>query len=144
MSELQNHPLIQKYSDFNQFGKLIGMNFKVISLGNIEYYLTIDAKHLATPNAAHGGVVAALIDAALGVAGLSSVCEIDKVVSTLEMGAHFLLPALLGDSLIAFASVISKGNRILVIEAKVFNQKNQLIATGNGTFNAYPKEKAGL
>jgi uncharacterized protein (TIGR00369 family) len=144
MNELQNHPLIQKYIEFNQFGKLIGMNFKVISAGNIEYYLTIDSIHLATPKIAHGGVVAALMDAALGVAGLSSVCESDKVVSTLEMSTHFLLPTFLGDSLTAFASVISKGNRILVIEAKVFNQKNQLIATGNGTFNAYPKEKAGL
>jgi uncharacterized protein (TIGR00369 family) len=144
MSDLQNHPLIQKYIEFNQFGKLIGMNFNVLSAGEIEYFLTIDLKHLATPLAAHGGVVASLIDAALGVAGLSAACENEKVVSTLEMGTHFLLPALLGDSLIAKANVISKGNRILVIEAKVFNQKNQLIATGNGTFNAYPKEKAGL
>jgi acyl-CoA thioesterase len=144
MSDLQNHPLIQKYIEFNQFGKLIGMNFNVLSAGEIEYFLTIDSKHLATPLAAHGGVVASLIDAALGVAGLSAACENEKVVSTLEMGTHFLLPALLGDSLIAKANVISKGNRILVIEAKVLNHKNQLIATGNGTFNAYPKEKAGL
>lgn len=144
MKELQNHPLIQKYIEFNQFGKLIGMNFIVLSSGQIEYFLTIEAKHLATPKAAHGGVVASLIDAALGVAGLSAVCEHEKVVSTLQMSTHFLMPALLGDSLIAKAKVISQGNRILVIEAKVYNHKNQLIASGSGTFNAYPKEKAGL
>ena len=96
MSELQNNKLIQQYIDFNQFGKLIGMNFKVISEGNIEYYLTIDSKHLATPKASRGGVVSALIDAALGVAGLSAVCESSRVVSTIEMGVHFLLPAFLG------------------------------------------------
>lgn len=144
MSDLQNHPLIQKYIEYNQFGKLIGMDFNVLSAGNIEYHLTIDSDHLATPKAAHGGVIAALMDAALGVAGLSAVCENDKVVSTLEMSTHFLSPALLGDALKAKANVISKGNRILVIEAKVYNQKSQLIAIGNGTFNAYPKEKAGL
>ena len=144
MSDLQNHLLIQKYIECNQFGKLIGMNFIVKSAGNIEYHLTIDSNHLATPIAAHGGVITALIDAALGVAGLSAVCENDKVVSTLEMSTHFLSPAFLGDSLTVNATVISKGNRILVIEAKVYNQKSQLIATGNGTFNAYPKEKAGL
>lgn len=144
MSDLKQNSLIQKYIEGNQFGKLIGMNFNILSAGNIEYFMTIDSKHLATPKAAHGGVVAAFIDAALGVAGLSAVCENDKVVSTLEMSIRFLLPAILGDSLTANATVISKGNRILVIEAKIFNQKNQLIATGNGTFNAYPMEKAGL
>lgn len=144
MSDLQNHPLIQKYIEYNQFGKLIGMNFNVKSAGNIEYYLTIESIHLATPRAAHGGVITSLMDAALGVAGLSAVCENDKVVSTLEMSTHFLAPAFLGDSLTANATVISTGNRILVIEAKIFNQNSQLIATGNGTFNAYPKEKAGL
>ena len=34
MSDLQNHPLIQKYIECNQFGKLIGMNFIVKSAGN--------------------------------------------------------------------------------------------------------------
>ena len=51
-------------------------------------------------------------------------------------------PAKLGATIIAKSEVISKGNRILVSEVKVYDG-NQLIATGSGTFNAYPKEKAG-
>ena len=81
---------------------------------------------------------------ALGIAALSMVCEDGKVVSTIEFSTRFLKPVLLDDTLEAKAVIISKGKRILVSEAKIYNQHGELIATGNGTFNAYPKEKAGL
>jgi uncharacterized protein (TIGR00369 family) len=144
MSDLQNHPLIQKYIEYNQFGLLLGMNFSILSSGMVSYQLQIEAKHLATPIAAHGGAIAGLMDAALGVAALSLVCEQQKVVSTLEMNTRFHHPAYERDVLTATTNVLSAGNRILVVEAKIVNQQQQLIASGSGTFNAYPMEKAGF
>ena len=134
--------LIDKYIQSNKFGTLLGMNFEIIRPGSISYSMLIEEKHLATPIAAHGGAIASLIDAALGVACLSSVFNEGKVVSTLELSIKYLKPAKLGATIIAKSEVISKGNRILVSEVKVYDC-NQLIATGSGTFNAYPKEKAG-
>lgn len=134
--------LIDKYIHSNKFGALLGMNFEIINPGSISYSMLIEEKHLATPIAAHGGAVASLIDAALGVACLSAVFSEGKVVSTLELSIKYLKPATLGATIIAKSDVISKGNRILVSEVKVYDG-NQLIATGSGTFNAYPKEKAG-
>lgn len=134
--------LIERYIKSNKFGELLGMDFEITVPGCISYTMKIEEKHLATPIAAHGGVVASLIDAALGVACLSAVfCE-GKVVSTLELSIKYLKPAKLGATIIAKSEVISKGNRILVSEVKVYDG-NQLVATGSGTFNAYPKEKAG-
>lgn len=144
MTELQYHPVIQAYIENNRFGNLLGMDFSIISEGEVMYSMEITEKHLATPVASHGGAIAGLMDAALGVAGLSAVCESGKVVSTLEMSVRFIAPGKLGDTLTAHAKVISSGNRILVIQAEMYNQHQVLIATGNGTFNAYPKEKAGL
>jgi acyl-coenzyme A thioesterase PaaI-like protein len=59
------------------------------------------------------------------------------------MKLNFLAPVRLGDQLTGTAIVLSKGNRIIVIEAEIKNQNGLLVAKGMGTFNAYPKEKAG-
>ncbi len=137
--------LIEKYIDQNHFGKYIGMHFEIITDGEINYYMTIQENHLATPNAAHGGAIAALADAALGVCGLSAVYKEHKVVSTVEYKINYLSPALLNDHLIANAKVIQKGKRLLIIECSIVasNRNNQLIAKSMGTFNAYDATKAG-
>ena len=54
-----------------------------------------------------------------------------------------MAPVRLGDQLTGTAIVLSKGNRIVVTEAEIKNQNGLLVAKGMGTFNAYPKEKAG-
>lgn len=142
---MQDKGLIEKYIANNFFGKLLGMNFEVIKKGEICYNLTITKEHLATPNAAHGGVISSLIDGALGVAGLSAVCDDGKVVSTIEYKLNFLSPAFLNDQLQAKAKVEQQGKRILIISCDVFcvNRENILIAKSMGTFNSYPAEKAG-
>lgn len=137
--------LIEKYIANNHFGKLIGMDFKIISDGNVEYNLTVNKSHLATPNSAHGGLIAALIDGALGVAGLSMVYKENKVVSTVEYKTNFMSPALIGDQLKAVAKVEQKGKRLIIISCDVIavSRNNTLIAKALGTFNAYDAAKAG-
>ncbi len=137
--------LLEKYIENNHFGKLTGMNFKVVSEGLVEYSLVIKKEHLATPHAAHGGLIAALVDGALGVAGLSAVYKENKVVSTVEYKINFLSPALLNDALIATGKVEQKGKRLLIISCDVIcvNRENKLIAKALGTFNSYASDKAG-
>lgn len=136
--------LIEKYKQNNHFGNLIGMEFSIIAEGHVEYYLTITKHHLATPNSAHGGLINALIDGALGVAGLSAVHKENKVVSTIEYKTNFLSPALLNDKLKAIAKVEQKGKRILVISCDVIAENRNIpIAKAMGTFNAYDAAKAG-
>lgn len=143
MSALNDHPLIRKYVELNQFGKLLGMDFVILEPGVIEYRMDVSDKHLATPHAAHGGSLAALLDATVGVGALSAVCAEDKVVSTVEMKTTFFGPAFLGDKLIARSILLRKGNRILFMEATLHNQHEELIAKASSTLNAYPKGKAG-
>lgn len=137
--------LIEKYIAQNHFGKLLGMHFEIVKDGEIVYYMTIHQEHLATPNAAHGGAIASLADAALGVCGLSAVYKENKVVSTVEYKINYLSPALLNDTLIAKAKVIQKGKRLLIIECNIIasNRQDQSIAIATGTFNAYDAAKAG-
>jgi acyl-CoA thioesterase len=141
MTDLKQHPIIQQYIIWNRFGDLLGMDFEVEEKGHVLYKMTVKENHLATPFAAHGGSVAALIDAALGVACLTEVCEDLKVVSTVNLTISYLNPALKDDILSADARVIKSGKRILFVEGKVTNQKGELVATASATMNAYPVSK---
>lgn len=135
------HPIIQGYIDGNEFGRVFGMDFEVISPGTVEYHLLISEKHLATPLAAHGGVIAAFADAVLGVGALSKSCEFGNVVSTVEFKISYFNPAKIGDQLIGTSTLLKAGKSIIFMEASIFNQNNDLIAKANGTFNQYPVEK---
>jgi uncharacterized protein (TIGR00369 family) len=136
--------IIETYKRTNRFGNDVGMVLDIVKPGEINYRLTIEEKHLATPRAAHGGVIATLMDGTLGVAGLSLVVDEGKVVSTIELKLNFLAPAFLGDQLLAKGTVVQAGSRIIYIEGEIRNQDNEIIAKGSGTFNAYPAEKAGI
>lgn len=142
MSNLKEHFLIQQYILWNEFGRVLGMHFEIPEPGKVIYEMTVGDMHLATPFAAHGGSVASLMDAALGVASLSAVCEGNRIVSTVSLNMQFLNPALNGDHLTAVAEVTKSGQRLVFVEAKITNQKGQLIAAGSATMNAYPLEKA--
>ena len=143
MIDLNANDLILKYIDLNNFGKLLGMDFDIMEAGKVEYHLTIRSEHLATPSAAHGGVIAGLLDATVGVGALSAVCTEEKVVSTVEMKTTFFAPAYLNDQLIARSELLKKGNKIIFMEATVVNQNGILVAKASSTLNSYPKEKAG-
>ena len=144
MKELLNHPLIQSYIESNNFGRLLGMNFDILDHGVVIYSMLVTENHLATPIAAHGGSVAALIDASMGVCALSEVIMDHKVVSTIEMKMSFVAPGILGDTLMAKAKIVKSGQRLLIVEGEIRNQNDKLIAVASGTFNAYPADKAGF
>lgn len=141
MNALNTHPVLQQYRAWNTFGDLLGMEFEVPEKGKVIYTMKVAPLHLATPVAAHGGSVAAMMDAALGVACLSQVCEEGHIVSTVSFSIQYLAPAKLNDVLTATAVVVKAGKRLLFVEGKIVNQSGEVIAMANGTMNAYPVEK---
>lgn len=137
--------LIDQYIAQNNFGNTLGMDFKVIEPGLVHYFITITEAHLATPKAAHGGVISALMDGLLGVTALS-VSEKDKnIVSTVEFKINFLGPAFVGDILQGTGKVEQKGKRLIIVSGDIIcpARNNAPIAKAMGTFNAYPAEKGG-
>lgn len=137
--------LIKTYQETNQFGKHIGMELTKFEEAGIAYSLVINQNHLATPTTSHGGVIAGYMDGVLGLAALYVSSENGNLVSTVEFKINFLSPVRLGDVLIGEGKVISKGNRIIVTEGRIFKEKtNELVAIAVGTFNAYPYQKSGM
>jgi len=130
--------VIEKYIQVNHFGRFMEMEFTITAPGEIVYTLPVRTQLLATETAAHGGALAGLMDAVLGVAALSAVAEEQKRVATLELKISYFGPAIEGDLITGKGHVIKKGKRIVFSEGELYNQKNELIAKGSGTFTAYP------
>jgi len=139
-----NKDILNRYNETNHFGRLLGMNYKIQQSGEIFYSIEVKKEHLATKTAAHGGFLAAVMDAVVGVAALSKMTDEGKVVSTVEMKLNFLQPALLGDQLTGKGKVIKSGKRIIVVEGKIYNQKDDMLAICLATMNAYPFEKSDM
>ncbi|MEY3845365.1 MAG: hypothetical protein RL293_1787, partial [Bacteroidota bacterium] len=105
--------IIQAYIDKNRFGEWLGMSFEILEPGIVAYKLAIQEKHLATPMHAHGGCIASLMDATLGVGALSLVSNEQKVVSTVDLSMQFLTGVKSSDQLIAYSKCLKKGNKLI-------------------------------
>ncbi|MGB0403789.1 MAG: PaaI family thioesterase [Salibacteraceae bacterium] len=132
--------LLNNYNAQNKFGQLLDMDYQIISEGEIEYKMKIKAEHIAINNTAHGGCIAGMMDAVLGMAALSKVANENKYVATIEFKIDYLNPAKIGDELIGIGTVIQKGKRLIFAEGKIMCN-SATIAKASGTFTAYPAQK---
>jgi uncharacterized protein (TIGR00369 family) len=105
--------------------------------------MTIGEAHLSSPGTCHGGVVAGLMDAALGAAALSLAFTAGELVSTVEFKINYLHPVRLHDHLVARAIVEHNGKTLVVSSASIScpTRDNVVVARGMGTFNRYPADK---
>lgn len=133
--------IIEEYNETNEFGRLFNMTYDIIKPGKIIYKLLVTKELLATSRAMHGGALAGLMDAVVGVSALSVASQKEKVVSTVEFKINYLKPVLEGDVLEGVGTVISEGNRIIVCKGEIFNQDKEMVAVSTATLNAYPSNK---
>lgn len=136
-----SNELIKLYEQSNQFGRLIDLQYELLENGTIANSITIVEKHLATPIASHGGVVATLADSTLGMAALMISQKEGNLVSTVEFKVSYLKPARLGDTITGLPRVRQVGKKIIFVDADFINQDGVVVALANGTFNQYPMDK---
>lgn len=80
----------------------------------------------------HGGVTATFIDTAMGSTAIQAEGNDAKAV-TIDLHVHFLAPGETG-WLTAETALIKKGKTIIVMETKVTDEREKLIATASSTF----------
>jgi len=141
MSNLLKDQILSAYNHGNNFGRLLGMEFTVLENGEIEYTLKICNDHLATSSTAHGGVIAAFADALLGVGALSKAAEFGNIVSTVEFKVSYFKPVKINDFIIGRTILLKAGKSIIFMEGEIRNDRDELVAKANGTFNQYPAQK---
>jgi uncharacterized protein (TIGR00369 family) len=93
----------------------------------------------------HGGVVAATLDVAGGIAAMMAVVgrtppttreeagRIFSNISTIDMRIDFLRPGV-GEWFDASASVLRSGSRVVVTRMEFRNDEDTLVAVGTGTY----------
>lgn len=114
------------------FYKHLGMHLTRLGAGRAEIRIKVTKRLTQDAGVAHGGVAAALIDSAVGLA-LCTMLDAEEFITTVELKVNFTAPAQLG-LLKASGHIIHKGKRIAVGEAEVKDQKRRLIAKGLVTY----------
>jgi uncharacterized protein (TIGR00369 family) len=132
---------LELFITINKYDIENGLTFEVHSPGHITYRMTIQDKHLSSPNTSHGAALSGFMDCVLGLSSLSEAITKDDLTSTVEFKINFIRPAKLGDELIGTGKVIHRGKSLIISSGEVKNQKGDLIAVGQGTFNTYPASK---
>lgn len=116
------------------FRKWLGLDYEVMEDGHAVVSLRLDADKRNLRDVAHGGVVASLIDVAMGTAAAGGNYDCRKrLVVTLEMKVNYLAPAT-GDKLTAVADVVRAGSRTSVVRCEVRTDAGEVCAVGLGTF----------
>jgi uncharacterized protein (TIGR00369 family) len=121
------------------FYRLVGMRVVRADTDGSEFTITIDESHLQAYGTAHGGVLAGLVDAAMGLAILGR-APAGEGCATVEMKLNFLAPAEQG-WLTGRGRVISEGRRLVVAWGEALNASGRTVACGMGTFQRIPADR---
>ena len=143
MTKIKGEEFKNIFKKICEFDRHMGFEFEIKKPGDVIYRLTIKEKHLSSPHQCHGGALAALMDATVGLSALSYAIEREKLCSTIELKTNFLERAFLGDRLRADGKIEYAGNSIIVGSGDIFKDET-LIAKSLGTFKMYPSTKMAL
>jgi uncharacterized protein (TIGR00369 family) len=105
------------------------------------FRVDLKPEHQGGPGVAHGGVISALLDTALGARTLTHVLPRGCATSTVELKVNYLRPAPIGETLVTSTEVQNAGRSLLVVtgDARIASSGKR-VAFAVGTFNIYPSE----
>jgi uncharacterized protein (TIGR00369 family) len=122
------------------FARWMGLELGALDEGSSEILLKLEQHHLNPGGIAHGGVIAGLLDAAIGLAQ-RSLLGMGSTHVTLELHVNYLRPARPG-LLVARGTAVHRGKRIGYGEATLFDAKDRVLARGSATFMLVDDPKA--
>jgi uncharacterized protein (TIGR00369 family) len=118
----------------------LGIKFIGQSNGHAEAEFHAAAQHANPMGTLHGGILCDLTDATMGVA-FASTLQLDESFTTLELKINFLRPVWTG-LLKAEADVVSRGRTVGLVECKVVDEKQRLVARATSTCMVLAGESA--
>ena len=101
--------------------------------GRATWRLIVAEQHLRTHGILHGGVVATLLDTAMGRA-VSTLCREDQSCVTAQLNVNFIRPSWSGEALTITGEVQHSGRQTSVARGEIRSEAGVLVATGTGTF----------
>lgn len=95
--------------------------------------VTTGEQHQNANGGVQGGLIATLLDAAMGEAVRDGLEE-DESTATVQLTVTYLNPGKTGDTLTATAEVRKRGGKLVMVEGDVSNQDGEPVAHGVATF----------
>ena len=132
--ERMNRDQIQERFDRSPFISTLGLKVRALDYDKAE--LTVEMplqpafERKAGTKQFHGGPIASFIDT---VGDFAVAMLLGGGVPTINIRIDYLKPAV-GDALVAVARVRRAGRTVTVVDIDVFNDKDQPVAIGRGTY----------
>ena len=118
------------------FHELIGARRRESAGGRATYDLVVGPQHLNRRGVAHGGVVSALLDMALGTAVVSAILP-GEWCGTMQLSVQFREPVLPG-AIVAEGRMARRGRTAAYAEGEVRDARGTILATAHGTWTIWP------
>ena len=112
--------------------KTLGIKTLELSEGRSLVEMMVDQNHHNMSATMHGGIMADIADAAMGIAIATTVSP-EEDFTTMEMKISFFRPHIKGP-LRAEGTVVKRGKRVAFAEAVLTNHQGQIVAKANGTW----------
>ena len=120
---------LKKFYENNHFVEACNMGFDRAEDGEAILHIDVLTQHTNLYHFAHGGVLATLVDTAMGVAAAS----LGSRIVTMNLNLSFIHSVSVGERAIARAKIVHAGHSTMVANCEVRNENQELIATGTGT-----------
>ena len=115
------------------FYRWSGLQIDEVGDGAVTLTLDLEDHHLNLQGLAHGGVIATLADAAMGLS-LRSAIEPGRRHVSVEIGVHYLRAVTRG-RVRAIGRAVRIGREIAYAEADVLDGNDRLLARADGTYS---------
>lgn len=115
------------------FYRWTGMRVAVAEPGSVTLALNLEEHHANLQGFAHGGVLATLADAAMGLS-VRSALEPGRRHVTIELGVHYLTAIRTG-TVTATGRAVRIGREIAYAEAAITDERGTDLARASGTYS---------
>ncbi|TMD40335.1 MAG: alpha/beta fold hydrolase [Chloroflexi bacterium] len=113
--------------------KVLGMRCIAVADGSATFEMPATAEHYNPNGVTHGGAISSLADSAMGFAVFST-CAAGESFTTAELHINFIRPVTEGSGILrSTGRVINRGQQLVVAEAEVYDEQNQLVARASST-----------
>jgi acyl-CoA thioesterase len=110
----------------------LGMVTEKTGRGVATARVKVTAEHLNPHGSVHGAVLFAMVDTAMGAATMSVLDE-DQLCASIDVQVRFCKAAFDGE-LVARATVMQAGKRVVQLQAEVRDRHNELVGLASGSF----------
>lgn len=114
----------------------LGIKVRNIEEGRSLLEMDVDEHLHNLSGTMHGGVMADIADAAMGIA-VASTLKPDEDMTTIELKMSFMRPHIRG-KLVAEGTIPKRGRRVAFTEAVLTNAKKEVVAKCTGTWLIMP------